>query len=146
MTCCFQIPRDPIASPNGENGWFHGTQIRTVMKDTFNHQLRIGRLMPREYFIQWVFDEIRRVDLSKSEGWVVDMPLENIYTTMKFILDTVDGSEIRRSPVEVGSLSHYLQGFIHSRWLFGISSINSKDTGITSFKDCLWLIIFAGRV
>ena len=25
--------------------------------------------------------------------------------------DTVDGSEIRRSPVEVGNLSHYLQGF-----------------------------------
>ena len=24
--------------------------------------------------------------------------------------------EIRRSPVEVGSLSHYLQGFIHPRW------------------------------
>ena len=24
-----------------------------------------------------------------------------------------------------GSLSHYLQGFIHPRWLFGISSINS---------------------
>ncbi len=23
------------------------------------------------------------------------------------------------------SLSHYLQGFVHSRWLFGISSINS---------------------
>ena len=30
--------------------------------------------------------------------------------------DTVDGLEIRRSPVEVGSLSHYLQGFIHPRW------------------------------
>ena len=29
------------------------------------------------------------------------------------------------APVEVGSLSHYLQGFIHARWLFGISSINS---------------------
>ena len=29
--------------------------------------------------------------------------------------------EIRRSPVEVGSISHYLQGFIHPRWLFGIS-------------------------
>ena len=26
-------------------------------------------------------------------------------------VDTVDGSEIRRSPVEVGGLSHYLQGF-----------------------------------
>ena len=25
-------------------------------------------------------------------------------------------AEIRRSPVEVGSLSHYLQGFIHPRW------------------------------
>ncbi len=39
---------------------------------------------------------------------------------------TVDGSEIRRSPIEVGSLSHlqgslshYLQGFIHMRWLAG---------------------------
>ena len=29
---------------------------------------------------------------------------------------TVDGSEIRRSPVEVGSWSHYLQGFINPRW------------------------------
>ena len=41
--------------------------------------------------------------------------------------DTVDGSEIRRSPVEVGSLSHYLQGSstvpdgTSKRWLFGIS-------------------------
>ena len=34
--------------------------------------------------------------------------------------------EIRRSPVEVGSLSHYLQGFIHPRWC-RISSINSKS-------------------
>ena len=25
----------------------------------------------------------------------------------------------------IGSLSHYLQGFIHPRWLFGISAINS---------------------
>ena len=29
----------------------------------------------------------------------------------KFHSHTVDGSEIRRSPVEVDSLSHYLQGF-----------------------------------
>ena len=35
-------------------------------------------------------------------------------------------AEIRRSPVEVGSLSHYLQGFIHPRWC-RISSINSSD-------------------
>ena len=35
--------------------------------------------------------------------------------------EPVDGSEIRRSQVEVGSLSCYLQGLIHPRWLFGIS-------------------------
>ena len=34
--------------------------------------------------------------------------------------------EIRRSPVEVGSLWHYLQGFIYPRWC-RISSINSKN-------------------
>ena len=31
----------------------------------------------------------------------------------------VDSSEIRRAPVEVGSVSHYLQGFILCRWLAG---------------------------
>ena len=35
------------------------------------------------------------------------------------------------SPVEVGSLSHYLQGFIHFRWLFGILSINSRVSQMT---------------
>ena len=34
-------------------------------------------------------------------------------------------AEIRHPPVEVGSLSHYLQGFIPPGRLFGISSINS---------------------
>ena len=37
---------------------------------------------------------------------------------------TGDGSEIRRSPVEVGSLSRYSQGFMHFRW-FRISSFNN---------------------
>ena len=32
-------------------------------------------------------------------------------------VDTVDGWN--PAPVEVGSLSNYLQGFIHPRWLFG---------------------------
>ena len=38
---------------------------------------------------------------------------------------TVDGRN--PAPVEVGSLSHYLQGFIHPRWC-RISSINSITT------------------
>ena len=32
---------------------------------------------------------------------------------------TVDGTN--PAPVQVGSLSHYSQGFLHPRWLFGIS-------------------------
>ena len=32
-------------------------------------------------------------------------------------------AKIRRSPVEAGSFSHHLQGFIHPRWC-RISSIN----------------------
>ena len=36
---------------------------------------------------------------------------------------TVDGRN--PAPVEVGSLSHYLHGFIHPRWLFWISFMNS---------------------
>ena len=32
------------------------------------------------------------------------------------------------SPVEVGSLSHYLQGFIHSRWL-GMGFLNHQQYG-----------------
>ena len=41
-----------------------------------------------------------------------------IWDRLSFGGKTVDGSEIRWSPVEVGSLFHYLQGFLHSRWLF----------------------------
>ena len=41
------------------------------------------------------------------------------------ISDIVDGSEIWVHQL-IDSLSHYLQGFIHPRWLFGISSINSR--------------------
>ena len=47
---------------------------------------------------------------------------------------TVDGSEIRRSPVDVGSLSHSLQGFVHPRLLFGISSINSIFSMVVDFQ------------
>ena len=50
---------------------------------------------------------------------------------------TVDGSfEIRRSPVEVGSLSHCLQGFIHPGWC-RISSINSSFETLPYVGPCL---------
>ena len=44
---------------------------------------------------------------------------------VKYSSPTVDGRN--PAPVEVGNLSHYLQGFIDPRWLFGISSINRMD-------------------
>ncbi len=40
------------------------------------------------------------------------------------VVGTIDGRHLE--PVEVGSLSHYLEDFIHPRWLFGISSISSR--------------------
>ena len=49
---------------------------------------------------------------------------------------TVDGRH--PAPVEVGSLSHYLQGLIHLRWLFGISAINSMIQGEDHFLRGLW--------
>ena len=48
--------------------------------------------------------------------------------------DTVDGSEIRRLPLEGKVvLSHSLQGFIRPRWLFGIYSINSNNNVLHSW-------------
>ncbi len=43
--------------------------------------------------------------------------------------NTVDGSEIRPSPVEVGSLSHYLHYFWHPRWFLGFlpSAVSKKN-------------------
>ena len=40
------------------------------------------------------------------------------------------------APVEVGSLSHHLEGFLHPRWLFGISSINSING---FFPGSIWI-------
>ena len=49
---------------------------------------------------------------------------------------TVAGSEIRRSPVQVGSLSPLFTGFRHPRWLFGISSIKSiQRPNVNSFEN-----------
>ena len=38
--------------------------------------------------------------------------------------------EILRSPVEVGSLSHYLQGFRHPRWFFP-AFFGSQQNGVS---------------
>ena len=45
------------------------------------------------------------------------LPVANQVADWTPCRDTVDGSEIRRAPVEVGSLSQYFStGFIHPRW------------------------------
>ena len=54
--------------------------------------------------------------------------------------DTVDGSEIRRSPVEVGSLSHYLQGFClhHVQDFFhSTASELTRDVKIDGFVEII---------
>ena len=40
----------------------------------------------------------------------------------------------------IGSFSHYLQGLIHPRWLFGISSINSSELQRVSWRITGFLI------
>ena len=55
-------------------------------------------------------------------------------------LHTVDGRN--PAPVEVGSFSYFLQGFIHPRWLFLISSINSSNSYIpTSYVSHVFRIL-----
>ena len=60
---------------------------------------------------------------------------------LKKIIHTVDGSEIRRSPVEVGSLSHYLRRFLYIPG--GDRQISGPSTVGSSFKLHL-LSFFAG--
>ena len=50
------------------------------------------------------------------------------------------------APVEVGSLSHYLQGFLHSRWLFGISAINSITFQKWCFEERLLSFLWTSRL
>ena len=45
---------------------------------------------------------------------------------------------MERFLLEVASLSHYLQGFVHPRWLFGISSINSINYICSTKVLMLW--------
>ena len=59
---------------------------------------------------------VPELSMGKKKWWVISKA------------HTVDGSEIRRSPVEAGSLSHYLQGLIHIRWC-RISAIHSIADG-----------------
>ena len=61
----------------------------------------------------WFLDcqtSILRRELTPSSGWrfVIINGGETVHSRG---FDTVDGSEILHPPVEVGSLSHYLQGF-----------------------------------
>ena len=51
-------------------------------------------------------------------------------------LTTVDGGN--SAPVEVSSLSHYLQGFIHPRWC-RISSINRRNSSPHSMYDLQYI-------
>ena len=55
---------------------------------------------------------------------------------------TVDGSEIWRSPVELGSLSHYLQGF----YIPGDAEFLPSTAAAFGPFGCLWLLDFVFMV
>ena len=60
--------------------------------------------------------------LPDSAKWSTSSHVIILCTALEKLME-----QIRRSPVEVGSSSNYLQAFIHPRWLFGISSINGME-------------------
>ena len=47
-------------------------------------------------------------------------------------LGNIDGSEYSGEPVKADSLSHYLEGPIHPRWLAGFVSSNRSTTGFVA--------------
>ena len=83
---------------------------------------------PRCIFLHWISGSVTGfvlefgdklggvVHLWKQSQWVFGMQPRVLILLMKEILHQL-----------IGSLSHYLKGFIHPRWLFGISSINSMS-------------------
>ena len=50
----------------------------------------------------------------------------------------VDGSEIRRSPVDIENIPLFIKGVIYNRWLAGflLSTVSTEPTGqkVSSFK------------
>ena len=76
----------------------------TVIFLSFNTRIRIWRSFSRLSSHQ---DSVGGLWVLKNRDGQVALSLDG----------TVDGPEIRRSPAEAGSLSHYLQVFfIHPRW------------------------------
>ena len=76
---------------------------------------------PRNGEPQMIFPQQKGLELQGVVDWYGLVHFHVIFGTFLLLM-----AEIRRSPVEVGRLSHYLKGFIHPRWLFGISCINSS--------------------
>ena len=85
---------------------------------------------------------IDRMEICRSRGakshakWL--MPTVDVDEPLG-LSHTVDGSEIWRSPVELGSLSHYLQGF----YIPGDAEF--LPSTVAAF-GCLWLLDFVFMV
>ena len=73
---------------------------------------------------------------------------QTIWMAMEVIVTTVDGSEIRRSPVEVGSLSHDLRRVLEpSQVVSRISSIKNNRNYMYQMMDFpASHLSFSGRI
>ena len=60
-----------------------------------------------------------------EHGDILDLKFVNGYSMLQLMATNP-------APVEVGSLSHYLQVFIHPRWVFGISEPSTAGKPFTS--------------
>ena len=106
------------------------TSLKTQPKKRKKHQ-PTNESHGVDFFVLKKRQPLRPITLRQTLWWLA--PTSCGWIEENHLLDqcrpnlepTADGSEIRQAPAEVGSLSHYLQGFIHPRWC-RISSINSK--------------------
>ena len=94
------------------NGDFtHGIEIRKKFNNSTKIQAYDSDMCRFFFWRHWHQNE------KTISGKISQYPRKKIETS-----NTVDGKN--PAPVEAGSLSHYLQGFVHPRWC-RISSINS---------------------
>ena len=128
-----------------------------VPKGHLNWKLwSLGHLLPTSH-VNFQEFSVPQVDV----WWYDTMKTLEVHEVIRFkkiknkifrlYIHAVDGSEIRRSPVEVGSLSHYLQGFstIPGGWswdFWTIHSITSKIAGFLSWTCLNWTFLWTSAV
>ena len=130
---------------------FWGT---TIFGNTYFYMFRMRCLIVtlRIPTLQWKGNRHRRRDVKKPIKYITVEPMALFWGHFQFTrysherynkhIPTVDGSKLRRSPVEVGSLYHYLQGFKTSQMVqpWPEFPLNIKRDHVDPWGRCRWRV------